>query len=200
MAKATVMTPAQYLYPAVHRNVRNFLYDSGYLFENKIKSQTINKYLKNNIGFYDIEVYIFAKNLLHGLAKAINNKRQCRICYKILSSLLYDGKGLYKKRNCVSCTNTAIELKELRQREASRKRKVLLKTISDNTINAKELKSMLEVQKYKCVICNASISESKHLDHIKPVSKGGLHSIKNVQWLCPPCNMHKHNKWEEQYA
>ena len=36
-----------------------------------------------------------------------------------------------------------------------------------------------------------------HLDHIKPLSKGGDHAWWNVQVLCWNCNMSKQDKYEE---
>ncbi len=40
----------------------------------------------------------------------------------------------------------------------------------------------------KCAECSA---EGSDLDHIVPLSKGGTHSIGNLQMLCRPCNGRK---------
>ncbi|MCD6151560.1 MAG: HNH endonuclease, partial [Deltaproteobacteria bacterium] len=40
--------------------------------------------------------------------------------------------------------------------------------------------------------------QNLHLDHIQPISKGGMHSIHNVQWLCKTCNLQKGNKYEQE--
>lgn len=50
---------------------------------------------------------------------------------------------------------------------------------------------ILKAQKYKCAGCKTDIRESYHIDHIKPISKGGSNWPKNLQCLCPPCNMTK---------
>ena len=34
-------------------------------------------------------------------------------------------------------------------------------------------------------------NSEKHLDHIRPVCRGGLHVIENLQWLCKDCNVKK---------
>lgn len=34
-------------------------------------------------------------------------------------------------------------------------------------------------------------SSKVHLDHIYPISKGGIHSITNVVWSCASCNLRK---------
>jgi len=51
---------------------------------------------------------------------------------------------------------------------------------------------------YTCQICSVSIQDEEHLllevDHIKPVSKGGLSIEENLQTLCWKCNRTKSNK------
>jgi len=34
-----------------------------------------------------------------------------------------------------------------------------------------------------------------HIDHVKPISKGGPHMIANVRPACKPCNLHKRDQW-----
>jgi HNH endonuclease len=52
--------------------------------------------------------------------------------------------------------------------------------------------------KYTCQICKISIKNEEHLllevDHIVPVSKGGLSTETNLQTLCWKCNRTKSNK------
>ncbi len=57
-----------------------------------------------------------------------------------------------------------------------------------------ELHALLTKQDNKCYLCNTDISSTKHLDHWIPLSKGGSHSIDNVIWLCPTCNLQKSAK------
>ena len=45
---------------------------------------------------------------------------------------------------------------------------------------------------YRCVECGASNEETTlHVDHIKPVAKGGTNNINNLQTLCKKCNLAK---------
>ncbi len=52
-----------------------------------------------------------------------------------------------------------------------------------------------------CQICHEPANPFMfHVDHIIPISKGGLHSRSNVQTAHPWCNMSKSNKVEEAVA
>jgi hypothetical protein len=55
----------------------------------------------------------------------------------------------------------------------------------------KELQELLHIQDYKCNNCRCDITKDKHLDHHIPLSKSGTHSINNVVFLCPTCNLTK---------
>jgi len=57
-----------------------------------------------------------------------------------------------------------------------------------------EIAHLLTLQKCKCIVCKASLKESYHIDHVTPISRGGVNSIENLQLLCPPCNLNKHAK------
>ena len=57
-----------------------------------------------------------------------------------------------------------------------------------------EIRALALTQKYKCAECRIGINAGFHMDHIHPLSKGGGNSIKNIQLLCAPCNLHKSNK------
>lgn len=56
------------------------------------------------------------------------------------------------------------------------------------------IKNLMFTQKGKCIVCETNILEKYHVDHIQPLSKGGLHTQFNIQLLCPACNMRKSAK------
>lgn len=99
---------------------------------------------------------------------------------------------LLEQHNNYAKTNKWLEVHRLCN---ARRRKETKKTC-DKTINFDNAQSILIEQNYKCNYCSKDITEHKtrHLDHIIPVSKWWLHTIKNVQWLCIKCNLSKHNK------
>lgn len=48
---------------------------------------------------------------------------------------------------------------------------------------------------YRCKECGATNKETTlHVDHIKPVSKGGTNDPSNLQTLCEKCNLAKHTE------
>lgn len=54
-------------------------------------------------------------------------------------------------------------------------------------------------QSGKCAYCEVSPPKF-HIDHIIPISRGGSNWPSNLQLLCPPCNLRKHNKLPEEMA
>lgn len=49
---------------------------------------------------------------------------------------------------------------------------------------------------HKCYLCGTTVvrGANLHMDHVVPISKGGLHCGENIRPACAPCNMHKHDK------
>ena len=53
------------------------------------------------------------------------------------------------------------------------------------------IKELFTSQNGKCAVCGVDITDSRHVDHILPIAKGGLNIDINVQLLCPSCNIKK---------
>lgn len=51
-----------------------------------------------------------------------------------------------------------------------------------------------------CGICNKKIKGDYHLDHIIPLSRGGLHDVSNLQLAHPLCNRMKFTKLPEEFS
>jgi 5-methylcytosine-specific restriction endonuclease McrA len=60
--------------------------------------------------------------------------------------------------------------------------------------------SIYERQQGRCAYCRASLNGKYHLDHIKPIARGGKHEPGNLQVLCPHCNVTKSAKCPIKYA
>lgn len=59
-----------------------------------------------------------------------------------------------------------------------------------------EIKALAVRQKFRCAnpMCRCSIKKDWHTDHIMPLDLGGSNWIRNIQLLCPFCNISKHAK------
>ncbi len=58
---------------------------------------------------------------------------------------------------------------------------------------AVSVKSILP-KDHPCPYCGHDLGESPHADHIYPVVRGGLSSIKNMVYVCADCNAYKRDK------
>lgn len=52
---------------------------------------------------------------------------------------------------------------------------------------------------FKCVLCGRTVADGAklHVDHIKPISKGGQTVASNLRTLCDKCNFGKSDKYDE---
>ena len=116
-----------------------------------------------------------------------------------------EGYLLYKNKNiCLNCSHKLIPLiyetsfnaggggfavvlfKKCLEINLFRKRRNQIKQYK------KIFNKLLNKYKFKCVNCGAM--EGLEIDHIIPVSKGGIDDINNLQILCKSCNVRKSNK------
>lgn len=54
-----------------------------------------------------------------------------------------------------------------------------------------QLEQRMSVFGFKCAYCGGNFD---HIDHVKPISKGGYHCLSNLRPACKKCNQEKHNK------
>lgn len=60
---------------------------------------------------------------------------------------------------------------------------------------------VLKRDHYRCVICGRSAKDGVklHVDHIKPVSRGGKTTLSNLRTLCSDCNLGKSASYDPHY-
>lgn len=63
-----------------------------------------------------------------------------------------------------------------------------------------DINRMLIEQSCRCTICKVDFSDTGyHIDHIIPVTRGGMNDPSNLQLLCPTCNRKKGNKTMDEF-
>ena len=77
-------------------------------------------------------------------------------------------------------------------RAKSARRKAMRRRVAIGVITSEALASRIAYYGGKCWMCGA---EYEHLDHVKPLSKGGPHMLANLRPACAPCNQLKSNHW-----
>lgn len=78
-------------------------------------------------------------------------------------------------------------------RSSRRNRKARLRN-NGGSHSADDVALLLRLQRHKCAFCKKNVVHSYHVDHIMPLALGGSNDRKNLQILCPTCNMKKSKK------
>jgi 5-methylcytosine-specific restriction endonuclease McrA len=82
------------------------------------------------------------------------------------------------------------------ERAAASTRRALKRTTADGSVTSQTIQEMFSKQNGLCKnsLCKAILEDNYHIEHIIPISKGGKHSIYNIQLVCPYCNLTKSTK------
>ena len=54
-----------------------------------------------------------------------------------------------------------------------------------------DVQILLARQRRRCAACAVNVRKNYHVDHIVPLARGGSNGPKNIQILCPHCNLSK---------
>lgn len=79
-----------------------------------------------------------------------------------------------------------------RWNEYSRRRRLARKAASIAPFTAEQLIERLSVFGFKCWICGV---DYEAVDHVKPIARGGCHSLANLRPICRSCNSKKNARW-----
>ncbi len=80
-----------------------------------------------------------------------------------------------------------------KMRAASSLRRARLSS-AQGTHTASDIVNIKTSQKGRCIYCKGRFGSKYHVDHVVPISRGGRNDKSNIQILCAPCNLKKHNK------
>lgn len=62
---------------------------------------------------------------------------------------------------------------------------------ADGSHTGRDIREIFILQRGLCAYCRTSLEGKKHVDHIVPLILGGTNHRKNLQLLCPTCNLSK---------
>lgn len=73
---------------------------------------------------------------------------------------------------------------------------------ASGTFTAVDISALMSLQNGKCAHpwCRVSLKAGHHIDHVMPLARGGSNDKRNLQLLCPPCNLKKHAKHPIDFA
>jgi len=159
------------------------------------RKESCKKYYKNN------------KKKIHKLQRErLKDKNGKYYQYRIKSynkhrDRILEVCRLYRENNKEDCNERIrrwkkTEVGKISSRLSSNKRR----TVIDNAIKQitkEDIFNLLKEQNYKCAISREDLRKTGfHIDHIKPISKGGTHTLDNIQLTTPEENLKKGSKWK----
>lgn len=163
-------------------------------------------------------VFFHSCKICLGVIKA-SSKSSCveNHCYKCKARYGYNIYAVSSGRTKTSCTNCGVSFSRIPpgkskccslecslelKRASHRKGKALRKSLKRKSLGGERFDpfEILERDNWTCQMCGIATPKEKRghyshdapeLDHIIPVSKGGLHTRMNTQCLCRECNADK---------
>ncbi len=71
-------------------------------------------------------------------------------------------------------------------------RRERLKAQREGKITAEDIRRIGEAQGWRCACgCGRVVRWQYHVDHVRALSKGGVHGVRNLRLLAPVCNLKK---------
>lgn len=78
------------------------------------------------------------------------------------------------------------------RKQVIRKRRRAAKAGAAEHHTAAALENLWQSVPHRCAACGTKLTRrSRHIDHIRPLSRGGSNAIRNIQFLCAFCNRSK---------
>lgn len=80
-------------------------------------------------------------------------------------------------------------------RDANRRARELA---AEGSFTAADIRLQYRAQRGKCWHCGGSVGDTYHVDHLRPLAKGGTNDPRNLVISCPTCNLSKGDRqtWE----
>lgn len=191
-----------YFQQMVELNMSELRQKKAYLLENATLKKSYDSELQNIHGFAD-EEYVKKLKLswkrYHEVELELCNLIEKNppqnieiICYKLYTSPKGQNSYTQNKRffsyELEKAFQKAIESKKIRESKEYQRR-----TMSDSLRY-----DILKRDGFRCVLCGRSAADGVklHVDHIKPIAKGGKTVEFNLRTLCEHCNWGKSDKFD----
>lgn len=147
--------------------------------------QCLYYYLENRNSY--VNICIKSKNGLHHPFKQFeywsNKITGWRFICTVCKYILREENVTYFDSHCEMFREYKEELK-IKEKERRRK---------SRKVSGRDRHRLFKKYNYRCSECGQDVRiVGGHIDHIKPVSKGGTNEFTNLQLLCVECNLAKH--------
>lgn len=112
-----------------------------------------------------------------------------------------DAASRYAKKNREKCVS-AVKASRVANPDLYRALKANRRALEKNTegvFSKLDIEYIKGCQKNKCAACKSLLNNKYHVDHIIALSKGGTNWPRNLQILCPTCNVRKHALANEDF-
>lgn len=154
------------------------------------KSNTLTKRLfPNKKPLVKVLTYILAEE----------NLKLCKYCQTIKEMKFFSPGN----SNCKECHNQQQQIYYYKNPEAQSQRVRKRDRYLDRALTQEEIQVIFSKYNNKCAVCNYTNEQHNidwgtnlHIDHIIPLSKGGLTTVSNSQLLCIKCNTSKGGRIE----
>lgn len=199
-------TPAKYMsrhvfdnldfYNEIQLNIKDNMYKYRSFLSSYFKLEsTIGRTNSRDFSKLKIEKFIKIEKRLFIKSKIKQPTTSFNIKYMI-SYTSPKGRNHYVKNNTYN--NYEIEIERMNVQYQIKNRSIRQYTIKKerSKMTSGLRYNILERDNFRCQICGSTQSDDVklHVDHITPVSKGGLTIFDNLRTLCDRCNSGKSNK------
>ena len=151
-------------------------------------------------------------------------KKVCSKCFKLRHLTEYSpsrkNRAFTLNKVCDECLTKIYELQRFSDYPELRKKSYLVNTVGrqhlarslgvsmvdvktkdlDYVCHPQDLAELLVKAQQRCVYCRVELSpDNFSVDHVNPLSRGGEHSLHNLQPLCHDCNHLKHARDDAEF-
>ena len=183
----------------ITENENAYLHYKNYVGEyNKLRPSII----KNERRFKLSEFKLWIFNVYERYIFKVYKLRHYRYtkAYVKFSYASPQGKNTYSKSHLYSYDGLKKNFDEVKDHIKNRSTRQYLIRAERAKVNASLRYEVMKRDNFTCRLCGLSKKDgvSLHVDHIKPVSKGGKTTLDNLQTLCERCNYGKSDKYDEK--